>query len=145
MSSIERSALLPYSAEALFGLVNDVEQYPRYLDGCIGAEVLESGADSMLARLDLAKGGARFSLTTRNRLLPFERVDMQLVDGPFQRLQGEWRFHALTKDACKVTLNLQFELANKLLGMAVEKLLNTVASNLVDAMIEQAKDVYGRQ
>ena len=143
MSSIERSALLPYSARLLFDLVNDVEQYPQFLAGCERAEVLERDAANMVARLYLARHGIRFSFTTRNHLMPWERVELSLVDGPFRRLSGEWRFQALSEQACKVTLMLQFELSNRLLGMATEKVMRSVAADLVDAMVRRAKQLYG--
>lgn len=145
MSSIERSALLPYTARSLFELVNDVEQYPQYLAGCERAEVLERGPDHVVARLHLARHGIRFSFTTRNQLVPWERVDLSLVDGPFKRLSGQWRFETLSEDACKVTLMLQFELANRLMGMAAAKVMRSVAADLVDAMVRRANDVYGGQ
>ena len=40
MNDIRRSALLPYSAERVYALINDVEAYPQYMDGCVGAEIL---------------------------------------------------------------------------------------------------------
>ena len=143
MSSIERSALLPYPARLLFDLVNDVEQYPQFLAGCERAEVLERHPDSMVARLYLARHGIRFSFTTRNLLVPWERVELSLVDGPFRRLSGEWRFQVLSEQACKVTLRLQFELSNRRLGMATERLMSSGAADLVDAMVRRAKQLYG--
>lgn len=143
MASIEHSALLAHSARSMFDLVNDVEQYPQYLAGCERAEVLERGEDYMVARLHLARHGVRFSFTTRNRLVPWERVELALVDGPFQRLSGEWRFQPLSDTACKVTLAMQFELANRLLGMATAKVMRGVAADLVTAMVRRAKQVYG--
>jgi ribosome-associated toxin RatA of RatAB toxin-antitoxin module len=43
MPQISRSALVPYSAEQMYELVNDVKSYPQFLPGCTGSRVLESG------------------------------------------------------------------------------------------------------
>lgn len=40
---VERSALVAYSAQQMFDLVNDIEAYPQYMDGCVGARVLARG------------------------------------------------------------------------------------------------------
>lgn len=66
LTTIKRSALVMYSAQQMFDLVNDVASYPQYMANCVGAEVLEQSDDAMIARLDLKKGGIRYSFTTRN-------------------------------------------------------------------------------
>ena len=71
MTTIQRSALVPYSAAALYQLVNDVETYPQFMEGCVGAQVLKRTPDTMEARLDLAKGGTTLVVATHD--LPFAR------------------------------------------------------------------------
>lgn len=34
MPQISRTALVPYSAEQMYQLVNDVQSYPQFLPGC---------------------------------------------------------------------------------------------------------------
>ena len=144
MTHIHRHALLPYSCEQLFVLVNDVAVYPQYMAGCVGAEVLESTASSMTARLDLARGPVRQSFTTRNQLTPFERIDLTLVDGPFDQFEGHWVFHPLGGMACKVTLDMHFALSSRIASLAAGKLFQSVANQLVDALSNRARHVYGR-
>ena len=40
MTVIERSALLSRPAEQIFDLVADIERYPEFLEGCVGADIL---------------------------------------------------------------------------------------------------------
>ena len=54
---IQRSALLPYPAQALYDLVNDVAHYPEFLPWCSSAQILESTEVLMRASLGVAKGG----------------------------------------------------------------------------------------
>ena len=42
MPQISRTALVPYSAEQMYQLVNDVQSYPQFLPGCTGSRILES-------------------------------------------------------------------------------------------------------
>jgi hypothetical protein len=51
---ILRSALLPYPAQTLYDLVNDVARYPEFLPWCSATEVLEVSEVQMLARLVIA-------------------------------------------------------------------------------------------
>lgn len=140
--SVKRSALVTYSAQQMFALVNDIEAYPQYMDGCTSAKILKREGDWLEARLELSKAGVTQSFVTRNLLQPPERMSMTLVDGPFKRLEGCWQFTPLAVDACKVSFELEFELQNKLLGLAVGKLFETVASKQVDALCARAKHVY---
>ena len=144
LTTIQRSALVMHSAEEMYNLVNDVENYPRYMEGCSHAEVLERGDDYMVARLDLKKGGVSYSFSTRNELKPFEEIRLHLHSGPFKKLNGTWQFKALTEAACKVSLNLEFEANSKLVGIAANSLFAGVANNLVTALTEEADKVSGQ-
>ena len=140
---IERSALLPHSAEKLFDLINDVNQYPQYMAGCSKAEVIMSNETHMQARLNLSKGGLHYSFTTSNRLQRPNSITMTLVDGPFDSLTGEWTFLALASDACKVSLNLTFELSRSGINKAAGKLLESASNDLVQSLCKRAHQVYG--
>lgn len=144
MTHINRSALLPYSSEAIFELVNDIEAYPLYMEGCVGATVVKKEWQLIEARLDLAKGKLRQSFTTRNRLDSPKSIHMELVEGPFSRFDGRWFFQSLSEDACKVILDLQFTVSNKLVGMAARRLFDSVSNNMVDAVCQRAHTIYGK-
>jgi ribosome-associated toxin RatA of RatAB toxin-antitoxin module len=140
--SVNRSALVNYSAQQMFDLVNDIEAYPQYMDGCVAAKILKREGDWLEARLELSKAGVSQSFVTRNHLQAPLSMNMTLVDGPFKRLQGGWYFTVLADNACKVSFELEFELQNKLLGMAVGKLFESVANRQVDALCTRAKKIY---
>lgn len=143
MTTITRSALVMYSAEQMFDLVNDVRRYPEFLDGCKATEVISEGDDFIEARLTIAKAGFNQSFSTHNNLVRPERMEMQLMDGPFTRFHGVWHFHKLSDDACKVSLDMEFEVANKLTGVALGTVFKQVANMMVDSFVKRAKDVYG--
>ena len=134
MTTIQRSALVEHSAARMFGLVNDVAAYPRRFDWCEKAEVLEQDE----ARLDLGLGSLRTWFTTENTLSPPHHIDMDLRDGPFKSLRGRWQFHALDESACKVTLTLDFEPKNRLLGPAFTLGFQGLADRMVDDFVRAA-------
>src|SRR5690554_7082079 len=101
-TQIQRSALLPYSAAALYDLVNDVASYPEFLPWCSASEILEHSEECMRAGLTMAKGRLSQRFVTKNTLVPNEKISMTLEEGPFTRLQGSWEFKALGENACKI-------------------------------------------
>ena len=143
MTNVNRSALLPYRAQQLFDLVNDIESYPRYMDGCVGAQVLRREEGLVEARLDLSKGGVSQSFTTRNRMVDAEHISLELVEGPFEQFEGRWEVTPLGDAACKVSLGLAFRVNNAVLGAAASKLFDSVTNNLVAAVEKRAKELYG--
>lgn len=145
MVTIERSALVNYSAAQMYALVDDIEQYPQFMQGCINAEVLERKDDEVLGKLTLGRAGLRYTFTTNNKLVPNESMDMSLVEGPFRKFSATWRFKALSEEACKVSLAMEFEWAGGLLGVAMEKLFQHSANTLVDELVNRAHQLYGHQ
>ena len=83
-------------------------------------------------------GGISTWFTTENRLAPPGRIDMELRDGPFRRLQGRWEFHALDESSCKVTLALDFEPRSRLLVPALQLGLQGLADRMVDDFVRVA-------
>ena len=145
MNKVQRSALVMHSDQSMFDLVNDVANYPLFMDGCQATEVFEKTDSLMVARLDLKKGGVKTSFMTRNSLTQPSSIEMALEDGPFKNLKGLWTFKALTADACKVSLDLEFEFNNMAMGFAASQLFSSMANNLVDSLCRRADVVYGKK
>lgn len=143
MTIINKSALVPYSAEKLFLLVNDIEAYPDFLPWCKASEVFSRTDDEVKARLDLVKGAVHKSFTTVNRIQKNKMIEMRLLEGPFHHFEGFWRFEGLEENACKISLDMDFEFSSKMAGMIMGPLFNQIANTLVDSFCKRAKDVYG--
>jgi ribosome-associated toxin RatA of RatAB toxin-antitoxin module len=145
VTRIQKSALVSYSAEQMYALVADIEAYGEFLPWCGGARIQSRTPESVTASIAIAYRGVNQSFTTRNLLAPGRGMTMQLVDGPFKQLHGHWRFEPLDDSACKVTLDLDFEFSNRLLGLAVGPVFESIAGSLVDSFHARAKTVYGKK
>ncbi|MCW8917528.1 MAG: type II toxin-antitoxin system RatA family toxin [Gammaproteobacteria bacterium] len=144
MTTINKSALVAYSAAQMYALVNDVDAYATFLPWCRSSKVLSRDEDVIRATVEIAHGSLHKSFTTRNRLQRDKMIEMRLEEGPFKRLDGFWRFDVLGEQACKVSLDLEFEFNNRLVGMAMGPIFSQIANSLVDAFSKRAVDVYGK-
>lgn len=142
MTHIQRSTQVPYGAAEMYQLVTDVAAYPEFLPWCENVEVLQSSDSEVLARVTLAASKLRQSFTTRNRMQPQDWVVMELVEGPFKHLTGEWQFEPLPS-GCRVSLDMSFEFKNRLVRMTLGGTFNRLVNSLMDAFIERAHSVYG--
>lgn len=143
MPRVQRTALLPFPAADVFAIVNDVSRYPEFLPWCSAATVIEENAEEVVAALSLSASGITETFTTRNRLTPCEKIDMELVSGPFRELTGGWTFVRLGDDeGCRVELDLSFQFTGvkSLLGAV----FNRAADKMVDAFCARATDVLSR-
>jgi len=122
----------------MFELVCDIEAYPQFLPWCNGARVDEQSDTHQLAAVSTAAFMSQSTFCTRNRLETDRLIGMQLVDGPFKQLSGEWRFTELSPEACKVELDIEFEFASALVGKLLGPAFNTACDTLVAAFIKRA-------
>ena len=141
MATVNKSALVLYSAAEMYGLVENIEAYPQFLPWCRSARILSRSADEVRATIEMAKSGVHKSFTTCNRMQPNKMIDIRLLEGPFKRLQGYWRFESLRAGASKVSLDMEFEFANTLLRVAVEPVFKQIANSLVDAFCKRAVEL----
>ena len=143
MSIVGRSALVNHSAQQMFALVSEIESYPRFLPWCDRARVSERGPGRTVATLRINFRGLKEEFTTENRDLPYERIEMRLVSGPFRSLEGSWRFTPLSDTACKVELDLRYEIASTLLARVVGPVFDEIANSLADAFARRADEQFG--
>ncbi|MEZ5545082.1 MAG: SRPBCC family protein [Lysobacteraceae bacterium] len=138
MTRIERTALIAQPPSKMFALVDDVTAYPRLFPWCEKSEVLAEDGEFKTARLHLKLGALRTSFATRNRRMEPSSIAMQLVEGPFKQLSGEWRFAPIGEVGCKVSLVLEFETDNRLLGPLFARGFKVLADRMVDDFVRAA-------
>ncbi|MEW6999786.1 type II toxin-antitoxin system RatA family toxin [Colwelliaceae bacterium BS250] len=142
MPAINRSALVMFSAEQMYQLINDVVAYPQFLPGCSDSKIVASTDNSMVASLLVSKGGIKKWFTTENTLVTNQKISMTLKDGPFKRLVGHWVLTPLSDEACKVSLDLDYEFSSTIIELAFGKVFNNLVNNMVLAFTSRAKEVY---
>ena len=144
MALVEKSVLLSFSAEQMFGLVDKVADYPQFLPWCGGTSVTVVNDSTIRATVDINYHHVKQSFTTENVRLAPQRIDIALINGPFKRLDGSWHFIALSPTACKIEFRLNYEFSNKLLEKVVGPVFHYIASTFVEAFIKRAEDVYNK-
>ncbi len=143
MRKIEKQALVVYSPGQMFELVDDIDAYASFLPWCSHSQVLSRENNMVQGELAISYGQLNKTFVTRNVNTPQTQIEMQLIDGPFKELNGQWTFHELGNDGCKICLNMMFEFESKLLDLTVGSVFSQIANSLVDAFVERAKQVYG--
>ena len=142
MSTVQRSARVPYTREQMFDLVNDVERYPEFLHWCRGARIDTRQGNTVEATLEIGTLGLEQSFRTRNTLQRPKRIGIDLVSGPFRRLRGEWRF-VTANGGTDISLSLAFEVTLSPFSVLFAKVFEELAAAQMTAFVTRATNLYG--
>ncbi|MGH8806575.1 MAG: type II toxin-antitoxin system RatA family toxin [Noviherbaspirillum sp.] len=143
MAVVHKSVLLGYSAEQMFALVDKIEDYPKFLPWCGGAEIRQRDEGKVVATLNINYHGVKHTFTTQNTNVPPTSMNIELIEGPFKHLDGTWTFKPLRSDACKIDFYLHYEFSSKVLEQIIGPVFNMIANSFVDSFCKRAEAVYG--
>jgi coenzyme Q-binding protein COQ10 len=135
--------IVPYSAELMYRVVADVEQYPKFLPWVVALRVLSRASEDerevVFAEMAVGYGALREKYTSRVLLDPAVRaIDVAQTTGPFRQLENHWRF---TPDGtgCRVDFSLVYEFKNRLLNAVAGAAFGKVYIAMADAFVARAK------
>lgn len=143
MHRVNRSALVPFSADQMFRLVEDVEGYPEFLPWCADATLHSREGDVVIGSVLMSKGALKKRFKTRNEMTPGERITLELIDGPFSSLEGEWLFEAIEDAGSKVSLNIEFDFDSPITDRLLGRFFEDICNSMVRAFTERAIVIYG--
>ena len=133
MATVLKSVLVAHAARTMFDLVDDCGRYPEFLPWCAGVEVFERTELITRARLDIDYHGLESTISTLNRKQPCERIDLEFVEGPFDRFKGHWRFVALGEAGCRVEFSVEYAFSSG----AMDRLLAPVFGHIIETLVER--------
>lgn len=145
MHQVNRQAIVRYSAQSMFELVNSVEEYPEFLKWCHDSHVIESSSEQMIAGMTISLGGIKKIFTTNNTFVRDElnfQIQLNLVKGPFEKLKGNWVFTHLNEKASKIELHLEFNFKSGFLNNTFKRAFGAIAQQLVSDFVKRAGHVY---
>lgn len=142
MHKVEKTVLVMHSAAQMFALVDAVEDYPKFLPWCGGVDLLERSESSTSATLHINYHGLKQKFTTQNSKQFPHSMQINLKNGPFKHLDGDWRFTELRADACKIEFRLNYEFANNFLEKLISPVFSHIAATFVDGFVARADKAY---
>jgi len=139
---------IPYSAEMMFGLVSDVEQYPEFVPFCNGLRILnrgvEDGHETLLAEMLDQYKVFRERFKCKVTLVPEENlITVKYAEGPIKKLENVWRFRNLENKDSEIDFEIEFEFKSYLLQQMSNSVFDKVFLRMSDAFIERAHQLYG--
>jgi len=140
---VRKSALVGFSAESMFDLIEAAEHYPDFLPWCSGATILSRDENVVAAEIAVNYHGLQFNLVTRNPKRRPEWLAVRMERGPFRRFEGEWHLTPLAPEACKIAFELRYEFGGALAGSIAAPVFDRIANTFVDAFVVRAEGTLG--
>jgi len=138
MATVVKSVLVAHSARTMFDLVEQCEHYPEFLPWCAAAEVFERTGTVTRARLDVDYHGLESHISTVNSKQPYERIDLEFVEGPFDRFKGHWHFVALGEAGCRVEFSVDYAFSSGAMDRILAPVFGHIIETLVDRFVMRA-------
>lgn len=138
MQSIHKSVLIAHNAQAMFDLIDGVEQYAQFLPWCEGVIIHEHTDTVTDVTIQIRYFGLKTHFRTRNTNQPPRHIAMHFVEGPFRTLFGTWTITPLNDQACKISFSLEYEFSSKALEKLIGPVFSKITTTFVDAFVKQA-------
>ncbi len=142
MIEVCKSVIVPYSNCEMFELVSNINNYPQYLPWCNRAEIKAQNDNIIIASLSIDYYKIKTTFTTKNTNIPYEKIIIELVDGPFQHLYGYWQFISLGNSGCKVEFLLHYQYTNAILAKLISPAFSFISNNIMNCFIKQANQQF---
>lgn len=142
MAIVEKSVIVPHSADQMFVMVDDVAKYPDFLPWCGGTEIEHQTESITIATVHIDYHGVKQHFATENHKLRPTQMDMKFKSGPFKTFNGQWKFQPLTDEACKIHFMLEYEFSNSLFEKMIAPVFHHIANTFVDRFVARAEAIY---
>jgi coenzyme Q-binding protein COQ10 len=148
MPSFSTKRRVPFSAIQMYALVADIERYPEFLPMCTGLTVQSrvdvAGGQDLVARMSVGYKQIAEAFTTSVRLRPQAlSVEANYLDGPFKRLENNWRFIDAPGGSSDTDFHISYEFKSPILGLLVGGVFDQAFRKFAEAFEMRARKIYG--
>jgi coenzyme Q-binding protein COQ10 len=132
--------------DRMFDLVNDLEDYPRFLPNVKDMQVKrDNGVDGDVryAKMTIQFGPISQAYTSRvEASRSAHTITAKAVDGPFSYLDSQWTFEP-EGAGTRVRFDINFKISNPLIATVAEQAFARKQDQIMDAFVEEADRRFG--
>ena len=139
MATIERIIEVEASADELFEIVANIEEYPSFLTWCDSSEILSREDNLVSASLCISILGFKSTITTLNQLNRPTKIEMNLQNGPFKSFKGTWLFEVIELEKTRIIYNMEYRIVNPLTEFMVKQQLAPFMDQFVGEFVKKFK------
>ena len=138
MKRIYKQEDINIDISTIFNLINDVENYPNYLPWCTSTEVDRKSESLLIGKIFVSKSFIRWNFSTKNQIKKNESIKLELVDGPFDSLDGQWLFSPIDEHNTKVSLEISYKIKSSIIELSIEPIFTSIMNSILESFIQEA-------
>ena len=138
MNYINKSEEINVSHELIFALINNVGDYHKFLPWCSDSKIISDVNSKMSAEIEISKNFVSWKFSTENTYDPNKRIDIKLIDGPFNHLEGYWEFKKVDNYNTIVELYLEYKFDSRIIELSIKPIFSKIMSSILDSFISEA-------
>ena len=138
MQKIYKEEEINVSMPIIFNLINNIEEYPKFLPWCKKTEVTKEAENSQIGKIFISKSFINWSFSTKNIIDRNKSISLSLIDGPFDKLDGRWNFKKIDDNNTFVSLEINYKFKNSLIELSIEPIFATIMNSILESFIDQA-------
>ena len=138
MNYIKKRESINIEVQTIFNLINQVDKYSDFLPWCKKSKIISDTNNVMIGVITVSKNFADWTFTTKNNYIKNKKINLRLVDGPFNHLNGCWNFSEIDKNNTLIDFNLEYEFSNKMIELTLKPVFSSIMLSILDSFISEA-------
>jgi len=138
MKKIYKQEEINVDVQTIFNLINEVENYPRFLPWCTETEVTRESEGINVGKIFISKSFIKWDFSTKNIININKSINLSLIDGPFDELNGQWSFNPIDSNNTLVTLEINYKFKNSLIEISIEPIFTSIMNSILQSFINEA-------
>jgi ribosome-associated toxin RatA of RatAB toxin-antitoxin module len=138
MKKIYKEEEINVTMSIIFNLINNIEEYPKFLPWCKKTEVTKESENSQIGKIFISKSFINWSFSTKNIIDRNKSISLFLIDGPFDKLDGRWNFKEIDDNNTLVSLEINYKFKNSLIELSIEPIFTTIMNSILESFVDQA-------
>ena len=138
MNYIDKSEDINVDISTIFKLINNVDGYKDFLPWCKNSIIISNIDNIIIGEIEISKNLINWKFKTSNIYTKDKNIKLELVDGPFSHLNGEWNFKKKDNFNTKVSLYLEYQFDNRIIEMSLKPIFSSIMNSILDSFISEA-------
>ena len=138
MKNIHKEEEINIDIETIFNLINDIKSYPNYLPWCTKTEVTEESTDIIIGKIFISKSFLSWNFSTRNTIKKNKSISLELIEGPFECLTGEWLFSSINEFNTRVSLDINYKFKSSVIELSIEPIFSSIMNSILKSFVQEA-------
>ena len=135
MNYINKSEEINVDYKLIFSLINNVADYHKFLPWCSDSKIILDDGSKMSAEIEIAKNFVSWKFSTENTYDLNKKINIKLIDGPFNHLEGHWDFKKIDNYNTIVDLYLEYKFDSKIIEVSIKAIFSNIMSSILDSFL----------